>query len=202
MSTLEDIQAAVRLMSPFPHPWFVSGGWAVDLFLGEVTREHGDREVGILRQDQAALWQHLAGREWFKAVSGPDGGEWVAWDGEWLPPSIDQLLMRPSGSNPDRPQGGHPAEIEFFLNDATDGVWQCKRNPAITRPVEEISLRSPSGILVLAPEIQLLYKAKWHRPKDEHDFNHALARMNPAQRTWLRESLAVVHADDPWLARL
>jgi hypothetical protein len=202
MSTLDDIRAVARLLEPFPHPWFVSGGWAIDLFLGEVTRDHGDREVGIFRRDQAALRQHLADWEWFKAVSAPDGGVWTPWEGEWLPLSMHQLLTRPAGSSPDPPQLGRPEEIEFFVNDAVDGMWECKRNPAITRPAEAISLRSPSGIPVLAPEIQLLYKAKWHRPKDEHDFSHALARMGLTQRTWLKESLQVVHPDDPWLARL
>jgi hypothetical protein len=202
MSTLDDILAAARLMEPFPHPWFVSGGWAIDLFLGKVTREHGDREIGIFRRDQAELRQHLPEWEWFKAVSGPNGGEWVPWEGEWLDLPIEQLLARPAGSNSDPPQGGHPAEIEFFLNDAPDGVWQCKRSPAITRPAAEISLRSPADIPILAPEIQLLYKAKWHRPKDEHDFAQAVPRMSPTQQDWLAANLAIVHPDDPWLTRL
>ena len=28
-------------------PWHVAGGWALDLFLGRVTRAHGDLEVGV-----------------------------------------------------------------------------------------------------------------------------------------------------------
>ena len=50
MSAPEEIMAVARIMAGFPHPWFVSGGWAIDLFVGRVTREHGDREMGIFRQ--------------------------------------------------------------------------------------------------------------------------------------------------------
>ena len=36
-----------RIMSGFPGPWFVFGGWAIDLFLGEVTRAHSDVEMDL-----------------------------------------------------------------------------------------------------------------------------------------------------------
>ena len=28
-------------------PWYVAGGWAIDLFLGEQTREHEDVEIAV-----------------------------------------------------------------------------------------------------------------------------------------------------------
>ena len=36
-----------RVMTGFDRPWFVSGGWAIDLFVGRVTREHEDIEMGL-----------------------------------------------------------------------------------------------------------------------------------------------------------
>jgi hypothetical protein len=47
MSAFEPIEAVARVMAGFPRPWFVSGGWAIDLFVGRVTREHEDLEVGL-----------------------------------------------------------------------------------------------------------------------------------------------------------
>jgi Aminoglycoside-2''-adenylyltransferase len=32
-------------------PWWIAGGWAIDLFLGRQTREHEDLDVLILRRD-------------------------------------------------------------------------------------------------------------------------------------------------------
>jgi hypothetical protein len=41
-------------------PWYVSGGWAIDLHLGRVTREHHDVDVLLLRRDQARVHAALS----------------------------------------------------------------------------------------------------------------------------------------------
>jgi hypothetical protein len=204
MRSLEAIEAVARIMAGFPRPWFVSGGWAIDLFVGRVTREHEDREVGIFRQDQRLLRAHLAGWELYKAISGPDGGEYVPWEeGEWLELPVHQILVRPAGSGrPASELDRRPEEFEFFLNEAVDGVWRCRRNMLVTRPAEEIYQTSSSGLPTIAPEIQLLYKAKRHRPKDEHDFQAALPLLSEAQRAWLKAGLEICHPADPWIGRL
>ena len=46
----EQIEITAAHMDGFPAPWFVSGGWAIDLFLGRVTRDHSDIEIGIYRR--------------------------------------------------------------------------------------------------------------------------------------------------------
>ena len=38
----------VRLLSDFRRPWMIAGGWAIDLFLRRVTREHEDVDIAIL----------------------------------------------------------------------------------------------------------------------------------------------------------
>ena len=72
----------------------------------------------------------------------------------------------------------------------------------ITRPAPEIYGASSSGIPILAPEIQLLYKAKWHRPKDEHDFGQALPLLDATRRAWLKEALPRCYGEDRWIAQL
>jgi hypothetical protein len=39
-------------------PWYVAGGWAVELFLGTPTREHADIEIAI----PAASWSAIRDR--------------------------------------------------------------------------------------------------------------------------------------------
>jgi hypothetical protein len=36
-----------RLLAGVTAPWCVAGGWAIDLFLGRQTREHGDLEIAV-----------------------------------------------------------------------------------------------------------------------------------------------------------
>ncbi|MHA1968943.1 MAG: nucleotidyltransferase domain-containing protein [Candidatus Hodarchaeales archaeon] len=36
-----------KLMKDFNKPWYIAGGWAIDLFLGLVTRSHQDIEITV-----------------------------------------------------------------------------------------------------------------------------------------------------------
>jgi hypothetical protein len=55
---------------------------------------------------------------------------------------------------------------------------------------------------VLAPEIQLLYKCKGLRPKDQADFETVLPALDAARRGWLRSAIAVLSPAHPWLMAL
>jgi hypothetical protein len=57
------VVAVERVMRAYPRPWWVSGGWAIDLFIGRVTRDHCDVEVGTFLPDQDEVRRHLDGWE-------------------------------------------------------------------------------------------------------------------------------------------
>jgi hypothetical protein len=194
-ATFDRIEEVARVMAGFLRPWFVSGGWAIDLFVGRVTREHEDLEVGILRPDQGALRAYLTGWELCRVRFEREPAEWVPWpEGERM--ELPEFQVRAQRGD------GEPREFELFLNDVAGETWICRRNPAITRPVAEICRRGGGGIPILAPEIQLLYKAKRHRPRDEHDFQIARELLEAPVRTWLREALEIIHPGDPWIREL
>lgn len=54
----------------------------------------------------------------------------------------------------------------------------------------------------LAPEIQLFYKAKQPRPKDEADFAAVLPFLTQERRRWLSEALAHSFGAHPWQDQL
>jgi hypothetical protein len=89
-----------------------------------------------------------------------------------------------------------------MINDTRDEQWLFRRLPTISRPLATIGDRTPEGIPYLAPEIQLLYKARGLRPKDEADFLHALPELAQEQRAWLKDALTQVHPGHPWLERV
>jgi hypothetical protein len=62
--------------------------------------------------------------------------------------------------------------------------------------------RSGDGIPYLAPELQLLMKAKGRRPKDETDFDVVVPALDDEQWAWLRTAIERAHPGSPWLARL
>jgi hypothetical protein len=42
VTSLGDVEAVSLIMAAFPRPWFIAGGWAIDLFMGTVS------EIGIM----------------------------------------------------------------------------------------------------------------------------------------------------------
>ncbi|MFJ6633433.1 hypothetical protein ACIQMR_18895 [Streptomyces sp. NPDC091376] len=62
--------------------------------------------------------------------------------------------------------------------------------------------RSATGIPYLAPEVQLFYKAKATRDKDETDFEAVLPLLDAPARAWLADAIKVIAPTHHWLRRL
>jgi len=189
------------LMAGFEPPWWIAGGWAIDLFLGRVSPEHHDLEIALLRRDQDRLRRHLRGWSFRWVVPEPGGGSH-----DWR---REECLVSPvhevHGERRAEPDGGLRA-IEVLLNEATNGVWRYRPDAhartVVTRPLEEVGLRTPSGVPFLRPEIALLYKAEALRAVDERDFANARPHLTDEGRAWLRDALVTVHGTHPWLGAL
>lgn len=89
-----------------------------------------------------------------------------------------------------------------MIADTTDDQWLFRRNGRIRRPLAMVGHRTNDGLPYLALEMQLLYKAKALRPKDEVDFARTLPSLDREQRQWLAQSLALVHPEHSWLTQL
>ncbi len=195
MPAMMQLHEVARLMDGFDHPWWFAGGWALELFVGRSMREHGDLELGIWRENQMALREHFSEWEWQTAISVDGAGQWVPWH-------ADERVELPNFQLKANCTQDASQELEFMLNDAGDGQLQFRREPSITLSIDMIVGRSRDGLPYLVPEVQLLYKAKHHRPKDESDFAAAVEVMSIDQRTWLKSALQRWNSDDPWIARL
>lgn len=183
----EEIQSVLREFEP---DWFIAGGWAIDLFLGRVTRPHDDLEIAIFRQDQLALQKFLAVWNLRKA----ENGKLTEWKrGEQLKMPVHEIHCFNEKSE--------LPSFEVLLNEK-DGVnWQYRRNRLITKPLAEIYLTGDSGIRFLSPAIVLLYKSKNPRPKDEQDFQAVAGRLDSENRRWLKNALSICGAHN-WLKKL
>jgi hypothetical protein len=185
---LDDVARVIRpLMAGFAAPWCVAGGWALDLFLGRMTRPHADVELAVFRRDQGLLHGQFRGWTLEKFVD----GQRQAWgEAERLELPVHEIHGRPSD--------GPPGPIEFLLNERDGANWVFRRDPRIVLPLDRVIVDSASGVAALAPEIVLLFKAKSLRAKDECDFHAALAALGNDRRQWLRAALEVCHPNHPW----
>lgn len=191
----EELLAVLPLVRRLPCPWFVCGGWAIDLFAERETRPHSDLEIGIFREDQACIREHFLDWNPGKVVDTPDGARIVPWyDGEWLMLPIHQVKLYRDGFR--------PREFEFFLNDTDGPLWRFRRMPEITLTTERLVRCTSDGIPYVTPEVQLLFKARLMREQDVADFQTALPFMDAEQTVWLRDGLKRFLPDHPWLGRL
>src|SRR4051794_4598563 len=181
------------VMSVVSARWWLAGGWAIDAFLGRRTRDHDDIDVQILRPEHVAVRAALS--EWDAHAADPPGTlrPWPV--GEELAPEVHDIWVRRSA--------GDPWRFQLMIADVDGDEWVYRRDDRIRRPVAELTGPvSSRGRRVLAPEVQLLYKSKGLRPKDEADFAAAHPALDSAQRSWLADALATVSPSHPWLAHL
>ena len=181
-----------ELFSGCDAPWWVAGGYAIELAAGQVLREHADVDVLLLRRDQLIAQEMLSGWEWWAAD--PPGAlrPWAA--GETLPVDVHDVWCRPAGDRSWR--------IQLMLDESSmSGDWVSRRNPEIRLPLALIGDVSESGVPYLLPEIQLFYKAKDPRPKDNADFAAIRPLLTGAQWSWLCEAINTTYGDHPWLVR-
>ena len=186
-----------KFFSALTVPWWIAGGWAIDLFLGEQTREHEDIDVQILRRDQREVRAIFRG--WDMQGADPEKlpAEWPF--REW---KLDQMLSPNVHDVWCRPNKDAPWAIQLMVVDTINDEWLFRRDARIRRPLSSIGHRTNDGIPYLRPELQLFFKAKGLRPKDEADFARTLPFLDEESRGWLAQSLTLVHPRHPWLAEL
>lgn len=189
-ASLDEVAA---IFSAFGAPWWIAGGYAIELAVGEAIRDHGDIDVLVLRPDQLRVQRVLSGWEWWAADPPGTLRPWRR--DEMLPAHVHDIWCR-SG-----PQ--EPWRIQVMLDEAVGNEWVSRRAPGIRRTIDSLGAISVDGIPYLVPEIQLFYKARQPRSKDHCDFAAALRVLTSHQREWLIAAIRVSYGENhPWQSRL
>jgi hypothetical protein len=180
-----------EVLSCLRAPFYFSGGWAIDLHLGRVTREHHDVDTLVLRRDHLLLHKALHGFTLKKIIPHPDGmppnrGTIVEWrPGERLELPVHQI-------NAYRREQAEPA-FQVMLAESEGGEWIFRRNPEVRMPLAQMGFHPLWGLPYLAPEIVLLFKAKHFEARDRMDFDQALPALSADARQWLRGAIERTH---------
>ena len=159
------VSAVCSLLSGLTVPYWIAGGWAIDLAVGQVTRDHADVDVMLLERDKHALRDDLPEDE--VQITGRDK------EPRRLALRSQNLLL--------------PTEV--ILAEADGTFWVHRRGAyRVQRPLAGIT-RHRDGIPFLAPEVVLLFKVRSKADKDQHDVETALPVLDAGQRSWLQETL-------------
>jgi len=188
------LRQAVRLMQDLGIPWWVGGGWAIDLFAGCKSRPHEDFDIVILRRDQLKVQEHMSG--WDLRACDPPGElrEWKT--GEFLEPGTNDIWCRQWRD------GGW--QVQLMLLDTQGDSWVYRRDMRITAPLDQLTCYSKEGTPFVSPEVQLLFKSHSLRTKDQQDFDLVLPHLPRTEKAWLRSALETIYPekDHPWIESL
>lgn len=173
-----------------PFRWGLAGGYAVEQFLGRSIRPHDDIDVLIFRDDQRLLYQWLRGWQLFAA---DPPGTLRSWrEAEWLALGVHDIWAHRTDAD--------GWQLQVMLLETDGDEWFSRRNPMI-RGLREDVLVQYHDIPSVRIEVQLLYKAKGNRPKDQQDFQASFPLLTAEAKVWLEQALRYQHPDGhPWLA--
>lgn len=194
------IDEAAEAFRGYPMPWWIAGGWAIDLLLGKQTRPHGDTDILLLAPDQLAAKAYLD-QDWVLYKTGQRTPSRLApWpDDDYLEPDlgIHDVWVKQ--------RVGGPWRFQLMLLPTAGDDWVFRRDKRIAGPIADMGWTTPAGLPVLNPEIQLLYKSRVHdrREKDQADFEAAVPALADSQKRWLAERIRLIYGEEhDWLGPL
>lgn len=181
-----------QIFAHAPFTWGLAAGHAVEQFLGMSLREHSDLDVVVYRDEQLSVQHWLAG--WDLYAADPPGTLRPWSSGEYLRYGIHDIWGHR--------RGAEAWQLQLMLAEVEGEEWFSRRNPLIRGRRAELIV-TYNDVPCVRIEIQLLYKARDRRPKDELDFQACLPRMSSNAKQWLRNGLQLLFPEGhPWIGEL
>jgi hypothetical protein len=173
-------------------PWYVAGGWALDLFAGEQRREHEDLEIAVPNTRFDEFLPALDGLEPC-VITGPNEATPLAQAHDQLTETHQTWIREPATGL---------WRFDVFREPSDGNTWICRRDPVVRMPYSEMIAWTDDGIPYGRPEVILLFKAKHARERDEGDFTAILPLLDHDRRRWLANALELIHPGHGWLGKL
>ncbi len=189
-----DADGVAAALSAASVRWWLSGGAALDRWLGRGIRPRDNVDVSVVASDLAALVAALPPglTAWAPADGAREPGEEVV-----LVPFADapqDADLQPVLVRDDR-SGAWVLQIN--AEDGAPRVWVYKRDPRLTLPWDRAVL-DIDGIPTGAPEVQLVWKALRPRPEDDLDMHAVAPALPDAARAFYETALLRIHPHSSW----
>ncbi len=176
------VDHVVAVLADAPFTWCLAGGYAVEQFLGVSIRQHGDIDIVVYRDQQVIMQGWLKG--WTLYAADPPGALRLWHEREFLPVGIHDIWGHQNHSE--------AWQLQIMLAEVDNEDWFSRHNPLI-RGSRKTMITLYQGIPCMRIEIQLLFKARNHRPKDDQDFYTCLPYLDMEAKAWLKDRLLILH---------
>ncbi|WP_082477747.1 amino acid transporter [Methylobacterium sp. Leaf93] len=173
------------------HPWYITGGWALDVWRGKQMREHEDLEFAVIRNDVNYFRTILHELDFFAVKNGIL---------EYLPPSADLPSDVWQLWGADMRQ--RCWRVDMMIEPGTPDVWIYKRDQTIQMARSDAVRISKTGIPYLSPINVILFKAKYCREKDQKDFYTSWSKFSHKEQKQLLAWLNQLHPGHEWIVNL
>lgn len=182
----------VELMRGAHFLWCLAGGHAIAHLLGRSHRQHGDIDIVVLRPEQLHVQNWLGA--WRMYAADPPGTLRPWQPHEVLPNGVHDVWCHRDES---------PAwELQVMIQESDGDSWYFRRDARVCGSVGDLAT-DVRGVPCLRMDLQLLYKSKQPRAKDESDFREVLPVLSNEQRESLAYWLELTYLDGhPWLTEL
>ncbi|WP_062318541.1 nucleotidyltransferase domain-containing protein [Demequina maris] len=179
-------EAVAGLLGSSGARWWLSGGAALDRWLGSPIRERENIDVSTTAADLGALLDALP----------QTCSAWVP-DGDAVMPIAD--AAQDAALQPVLVWDDDAAAWVLRINveDGAPRVWVYRRDARLQLPWERAVL-DVDGIPTGAPEVQLVWKCFSPRPEDDADKDAVLPRLSGEARAWWERALLTVHPHSSW----
>lgn len=174
------------MLKAAPVRWWISGGVALDLWLGAPVRERRNIDVSVVRTDLRQLLAFLPENLEVYAVRDE---ELVSFSDVALDDEVQPVYVW------DRLKAAWVLRIN--VEDGAPRAWVYKRDPRLQLPWDQAVLEI-EGLPVGAPEIQLVWKALRPRPEDEDDMNAVVVKLTAEARAWYERAILAIHPHSTW----
>lgn len=188
-----DASGVNALLSGASVRWWLSGGAALDRWLGRSIRPRENIDVSVTAADLAALVASL-----------PDGySAWAPANGAVEDDDLDLVPFAQAPQDADlqpvliRDDAAGTWALQVNVEDGAPRAWVYKRDPRLQLPWDAAVL-DLDGIPTGAPQVQLVWKALRPRPEDDLDKDAVLPQLSDDERKLFETALLRIHPHSTW----
>jgi hypothetical protein len=185
-------EAIADLMRGADFFWCLAGGLAIERVVGLFYRAHDDSDIVVLRPQLAAVQRHLDG--WHLAAADPPGllRRWEP--GERLPWRVHDVWAHRADAR--------AWELQLMIQEADGDCWYYRRDDRVNGRIDDLA-GVVGGVPCLRMDLQLLYKSRNARLKDDEDFLRLAPVLPATQRATLLEWLRLTNPNGhQWIEAL